>query len=274
MLIRISGKAEVYDEDDEPVRAVSVLRKLHGAVSDDVCSNYLDDELADLDITEGAVRLTYNATAKQLWVVTEYKSPVKLTKSQLKRLVDNTLGQWSDGIGEGCFDKLEDELEVSIDLAPLGQEKDLHVEQIDTGEKIPKSRMALPKAAREGDLDTVRRLLSEGADTEVRQQQFTPLHLAITYGHADVALELIAHGADINALDPLGSDPLMICAMSNGIDDEEAARVARVLLEKGVDARSRRDDPDVGVGYTPLYMAKDRKKSKLAKVLREFGATR
>jgi hypothetical protein len=273
MLIRISGKVEVYDEDNEPVRAASVLRNLDGAVSDDVCSNYLDSELADLDITEGAVRLTYNATAKQLWVVTEYKSPVKLTKSQLKRLVDNTRGQWSDGIGEGCFDELADELKVSIDLDPLFQEEDPRVEQIDTGKKLPKSRMALPTAAREGDLATVRRLLSAGADLEVRQQQFTPLHLAITYGHADVALELIAHGADINALTPLGDDPLMLCAMSSRISDADAARVARALLEGGVDARSPRGDPDMEK-YTPLVVAKNRKKSKLAKVLREFGAIR
>ncbi len=274
MLIRISGRVEVLDEEDNPVKDPAVLRKLDGAVSDDVCSNYLDSDLADLDITEGAVRLTYNSATKKLWVVTEYKSPVKLKQSQLKRLVQETLGQWSDGIGEGCFDDRSDEWNVSINLSPLGQEKTLHVEQVGGSKKPSVSRMALAKAAREGDLATVQRLLSEGADTEVRQQQFTPLHLAILYGHAEVALELIAHGADIRALDPLGDDPLMICALSNGIDDEDAARVARALLEKGVDARSPREDPDTGVKNRPLSMARGRKKTKLAKVLREFGATR
>jgi hypothetical protein len=269
MRIRISGQVEVEDHEGEPLIDKRILGKLDGAVSDDVCSNYLDNDLADLDITEGAVKLAYDKTANQLWVVTEYKAPVKLNDSQLKQLIENTIGQWSDGIGEGCFEELEERLGVGIALSPLGQRKDLQVEQIDDGEKLPKSRMALAKAAREGDLATVRRLLSAGADTEVRQQQFTPLHLAIIYGHVDVALELIAHGADIHALDPLKGDPLTSCAMSNGIEDADAARVARVLLERGVDARAARGDP----AYTPLFMANNRKKNMLAKVLREFGAT-
>jgi ankyrin repeat protein len=109
---------------------------------------------------------------------------------------------------------------------------------------------------------------------EVRQQQFTPLHLAIYYGHADVALELIENGADIHALDPLGGDPLMICAMSNGINDEDAVRVARVLLERGVDPCSPRGVPEEGPPNTPLDIARIRKKAKLAKVLQEFGATK
>jgi hypothetical protein len=274
MLIRIFGRVEVQDDEGQLVTDKGILRKLDGAISDDVCSNYLDHDLADLDITEGAVKLTYDGEANQLWVVTEYRAAVKLKRSQLKQLVENTIGQWSDGIGEGCFDELADRLGVGIDLAPLGQREDLLIEQIDDGQKIPKSRMALPKAAREGDLATVRRLLSTGADLEVRQQQFTSLHLAITYGHVDVALELIARGADIKALDPLGEDPLMICAMSNGIDDADAAQIAHVLLERGVDACSPRGDAEVGPQYTPLEIAINRKKSKLAKVLRQFGATK
>jgi len=273
MRIRISGPIEAQHDEEQPVTDKRILRKLDGFVSDDECSNYLDADLADLDITEGAVKLSYDETANQLWIVTEYKSPVKLNRSQLRHLVENTLGQWSDGIGEGCFVELEERLGVGIALFPL-EPSDLRIEQIDDGEKPPKSRMALAKAAREGDLATVHRLLSSGVDTEVRQQQFTPLHLAITYGHVDVALELIAHGADIHALDPLGGDPLMICAMSNGINDEDAVRVARVLLERGVDPRSPRGNPEAGPQHTPLYIARIRKKAKLAKVLREFGATK
>ena len=63
----------------------------------------------------------------------------------------------------------------------------------------------------------------------------------------------------------LKDDALMCCATSNRIRDEDVAR-RRVLLECGVDGCQPRQK------YTPLYMAKIRKKVLLEKVLREFGA--
>lgn len=267
MLIRITGRVAVLDGDDASVMDEARLRELHGAVSDDVCGNYLTTDLADLGISGGAVKLIYDAAAKQLRVATEYESPDKLGAADLKRLAKETLGQWSDGIGEGCFDDLADRLGVSIDLRPRGQESDLHVEQVEGGGKVRKSSPALHKAAREGDLDKVRSLLEGGANVDSVQQGFPVLHSAISAGKADVALELISRGADLAVRDQLHHDALMCCAFSNRIADEDAARVARVLLERCVDACKLRHK------YTPLYMALNRKKDRLAKVLREFGAT-
>ena len=57
--------------------------------------------------------------------------------------------------------------------------------------------------------------------------------------------------------------------------DIDAAKVARVLLECGASVHGPRGaaaDPSRGE-YTPLYIAEFRKKTDLASVLREFGAT-
>ena len=62
--------------------------------------------------------------------------------------------------------------------------------------------------------------------------------------------------------------------MSNTLDDASAARVARALLERGTSVHGPWGpdaNPEYGL-YTPLFMAKDRKKLMLAIVLREFGA--
>ncbi len=114
---------------------------------------------------------------------------------------------------------------------------------------------------------------SDLADLEARLQGYTPLHLAVLYGQAEAAMELIGRGADVNARDPLDDDPLMLTAVSNEITDADAARIARALLERGVSVHGPKD-PDAKPKrgeHTPLYMANNRKKTKLAAVLKEFG---
>lgn len=275
MMVRVTGRAEVTREGGETVTA-AIIRELNGAESADACANYLDSDLTDLGITGGTVRLTYDSAENQFRVSSEFTSPIKLKPAQLKRLARETVGQWSDGIGEGCFDDLAERLEVEIDLAPAGQDRNLRVEQVDDGTTPRKPKTGLAKAAREGDMAALRKHLDAGANLEGRLQGYTPLHLAVLYGHAGAALELIGRGADIAALDPQGDDPIMLAALSNNITDADAARVARVLLERGANVYGPRG-PDANPKngeYTPLHMAKNRKKTQLTAVLKEFGASK
>lgn len=275
MLVRITGPAAVAHEDGRPGDDPALVRELDGTASEEECGDHLAADLADLGITGGKVRLAWEAAAGRWRVVTEYRAPKKLRPAQLKRLVEDTVGQWSDGIGEGCFDASADRLGVVISLQPLDGEKP-QVEQIDDGTKPSRPKTGLAKAARDGDLPALRKHLQAGADLEARLQGYTALHLAVLYGHAEAALELIERGADVAAPDPQSKDPLLLAATSNKLGDADAARVARALLSRGVSpygARGPDANPQRGE-YTALYMADLRRKTALAAVLREFGAER
>jgi hypothetical protein len=273
MLIRISGSALVFRDDDGDLDEPDLLEQLNGLESPEVCSDYMDDDLADLGIIGGSVKLVH-VGGEEFRVVTEYRSPSKLDDQTVERLAQTSLGQWSDGIGENGFYEVQEALGVSINLSPLEQEASVRVEQIDDGQFVPSPNI-LAKAAREGDLALLKSELAAGADVERRLQGYTPLHLAVLYGRANTALELIAQGADVHALDPLGEDALMQAALSNSISDEDAALVARALLEKSAPANGfdATDQFPLATRQKPLEAALGREKLKLAAILRSYGAT-
>jgi ankyrin repeat protein len=93
----------------------------------------------------------------------------------------------------------------------------------------------------------------------------------VIYGHVEVALELIERGADVRARDPQKFDALMNAAASNSMKDAGAAKVAAAMLERGVSPKTRRGDY---AKYTPLEIANNRRKKKLADILRKYGATK
>ena len=72
------------------------------------------------------------------------------------------------------------------------------------------------------------------------------------------------------------ADRLFLAALSNAINDADAARVALALLNGGASAYGTWGPAarPLHGEYTPLYMAKNRKKTKLAAVLKKFGATK
>ena len=90
MLIRISGRVEVLDNNGTPVADDAILGQVNGAAADDECSNYFSNRFADLGITGGTVKLTYEPVAKTMRVVTEYESPEKLTAADITQLAEET----------------------------------------------------------------------------------------------------------------------------------------------------------------------------------------
>jgi hypothetical protein len=114
MRIVISGRAAVYPESDllpsdpaaAPVAAPKVLRALDGydAEPEDELADDIDAALRRAGVRGGTLRFAYDPKRKELRVVTEYTCPRPLAADELAKLVEETVGAWSDGVGEGGFE--------------------------------------------------------------------------------------------------------------------------------------------------------------------------
>ncbi len=101
------------------------------------------------------------------------------------------------------------------------------------------------KAAFEGDVGCIKKLMDEGVDPNVRDVfGRTPLHLAVQAGHRGVVELLLNYGADPNARDAAGQTPLHWAVACGHADIEE------LLLERGADPNAK----DFA-GNTPLHIA-------------------
>ena len=94
---------------------------------------------------------------------------------------------------------------------------------------------ALVQTASRGDASKVAELLSQGARVEAKEQGFTPLLVAVQFGHTEVCQLLLDKGkANIEETTPFDERTALILAAIKG----HASTVA-LLLSKGarVDAR-------------------------------------
>ena len=83
-----------------------------------------------------------------------------------------------------------------------------------------------------GHTEAARLLLAAGAEMNARSRNSignTPLHAAVAGGHVEAALFLIDHGADVNARDAGEHTPLHIAAEAGYVP------IAKALLARGAD---------------------------------------
>src|SRR5262249_32182189 len=103
--IVIRGSAAVF-RDDEPVTDPGILRSLDGLGYDEErFTDYLggppeEDPVAAALEPGGSIQFGYLEGEELLTATTEYRSRRALSADELRLLVDYTMGQWSDGIGE------------------------------------------------------------------------------------------------------------------------------------------------------------------------------
>jgi len=124
---------------------------------------------------------------------------------------------------------------------------------------------ALHVAAREGDLEKVKRLIEEGADINAKDTALeTPLSLAIiSEKNNDLVKFLIAKGADVNAKTRLGGYLILHVACGSSPLD-----VIELLIAKGADVNAK---APVG-GFTPLHIACVQGRKDVAELLIAKGA--
>ncbi len=263
MRITVRMPAFVVDpETDEQIEDPELLALLHGwTYNEDSLYYYIDDpELVDLGVVGGVISADWQAGAG-LHVVVDFWAPSKLNGAQCNWLAQFVVGQLEDGIGEGGFDVDMGTCRVLL-MADTDQQCTLH--QYDDGVQVPLPPR-IPRAARNGDLEEVKRAIQDGDPLDSTLQGYSGLHWAIKYGSVDISSILIKAGADVNAQDPMGNTPLHLCAIARALADADRVRIAQALLEHGAD-RSRK----CSSGLTAEELAENRGKHELLHVLRTY----
>jgi len=268
MRIVISGLAVVHRrEDDSEVSDLGILAALDGYVcQDDTCVRYLEGPLERIGLVDGSLRLRQEPEKQRLLIVTEYGSPRELKPKELKSLTEETVAQWSDGIGEGGWTDFP-ELGVWVDVFPHDQAETVTAVQFDDGVKIaPPKKPPMLAAASSGNLKRIRKLIDDGADLNpVDKHGYVPVQLALYGDHVEAARMLVEAGADLGQRDPESFSPLTSAIIRGHTE------IVRLMLERGADVNGRMPGGEHG-RYFPLLMACNRHKLEAAKVLLEFGA--
>lgn len=117
--ITINGLAAVSREDEQ-VTDPTVLRSLDGITySDERFTDYLggppeEDALVEALESGGSLSFAYQEGESLLIATTEYVAKRPLSDDEIRLLVDYTMGQWSDGIGENWTGESEDRCGFTI----------------------------------------------------------------------------------------------------------------------------------------------------------------
>lgn len=101
----------------------------------------------------------------------------------------------------------------------------------------PKDQQAIHRAAQEGFVDVLQRLVQSGADVNAQDKtKYTPLFYAVNGGHYAAAELLLQHGADPNARDGHGHTPLHSVSYSpDDWDDLNRPALIQLLCDYGAD---------------------------------------
>lgn len=116
-------------------------------------------------------------------------------------------------------------------------------------------------AVRDGDLEQVQALASEGASLNTVTEEGTPLFVAAEAGHARIAWFLLSEGADPDLATAGGMTPLMIASQKGH------RRLVSLLLSAGA-----RVNATSAAGDTPIFLAAREGNLSVVKALLSAGA--
>lgn len=126
---------------------------------------------------------------------------------------------------------------------------------------------SLFSAVEQDDLLAVNALLQGGADCDIRNgDEMTPLMVAAGLGHHDIVETLIAHGANVNAKNPLGWTALMK-AIYNYELDRGFPEIVSTLITAGAEFENQ-----IAYGTRPLMLAAGYGQAEVIDVLLAAGA--
>jgi hypothetical protein len=123
--LAIRGFAAVFRDDQQVTDPAALARLVPVSYDDELFSEYLPDagldrSLVDAIAPSGHLRFDYDGESSALRVTTEYQTRRPLTREEIRALVEYTIGQWSDGIGENWASESVERLGYSIQCITSG----------------------------------------------------------------------------------------------------------------------------------------------------------
>jgi hypothetical protein len=169
-----------------------------------------------------------------------------------------------DEEGQWCGIREEGQTAISgFVLCEYLEEEVLSLGKVKKPDELVDDMPELVRAAGQGDIGTVRKLLERGAhvNTSDKESGWTPLMSAALFGSIDIIKLLMERGAHVNAQDKFSWTPLMIASRSGHAD------IVRVFLDAGADVNAKTD-----TGYTSLMAASKQGHADIVKLLLAQGA--
>lgn len=97
----------------------------------------------------------------------------------------------------------------------------------------------LLEAVKQGNIENVKELLSQGADINISDEYGeTPLHSAALYGHLDVVKYLVEQGADVDVKNKFWETPLDVA------ENNKYPAIVKYLVEQDADVDAEKDNFD------------------------------
>jgi uncharacterized protein len=224
--------------------------------------------LYEIGVIGGQIELSYQPADSQLLVLTTYHAPRKLKKREIQLLIDETTGQWSDGIGEGEFQHA-DEFGIDVDISAFDSEPT--VAQVDDGivvRKPKKNELIRLLDNQRVDEEAALALVKRGAAIDAKNRYGeTVLELACGAVLPNLVELLLKRGALERAEDRNRTLSRLAFCYGSDCRLENSVRIARQLVEKGVEVDTIDDR-----GCTPLMMAANRSNLPLVRFLLSAGA--
>ncbi|MQX52280.1 hypothetical protein [Alcanivorax sediminis] len=122
MLIEFCAPMEAVDENNKEIQIPdSVIEALSGRENEDPdceLSQYLSDSHDANGLKEAGVQdgiLHFKTKAGKLWICARYNVDSELDEKQVRKLMEYTSGQFSDGAGAGWTQDLWYEFEIGLD---------------------------------------------------------------------------------------------------------------------------------------------------------------
>ncbi len=123
--VAVRGLAAVFRDGQQVTDATTLSSIVPLVYEDELFSDYLldahlDPSLVDAIAPSGKLRFDYDGESTALRVSVEYQVRRPLSDAETRALVEYTLGQWSDGIGENWMSESQNRVGYSIQCITYG----------------------------------------------------------------------------------------------------------------------------------------------------------